>query len=113
MLAMMADCEAAQTQQSNEGGGGLRTGCRRWRLRQSYGGEALSGQRRPCICGAQVAAHRRWRGIGGAFLLSGQRLFVQVGDVSNSRKAWKKRQRNVSPILAPCSILGVDRANSP
>ena len=47
------------------------------------------------------------------FLLPGQRLRVQVGDVSNSHKAWKKRWRNTSLILAPCSILGVDRANSP
>ncbi len=46
-------------------------------------------------------------------LLLGQRLHVQVGDVSNSRKVWKKLRRNAIPILAPCSILGVDHANSP
>ena len=35
--------------------------------RQGYGGAALPGQRRRCINGAQVAVHRRWRGVGGAF----------------------------------------------
>jgi hypothetical protein len=44
-------------------------------------------------------------------LLPGQHLRVQVGDVSDSRKARKKRRRNASPILAQCSILGVDRMN--
>ena len=44
-----------------------------------------------------------------AFLLPGQTLRIQIGDVSASRKAWKKRRRNASPILIPCSVLGVNR----
>jgi len=44
-----------------------------------------------------------------ALFLPGQTLRIQIGDVSASRKAWKKRRRNSSPILIPCSILGVNR----
>lgn len=44
-----------------------------------------------------------------ALLLPGQTLRIQIGDVSSSRKAWKKRRRNSSPILIPCSILGLNR----
>lgn len=44
-----------------------------------------------------------------ALLLPGQTLRIQIGDVSSSRKAWKKRRRNSSPILIPCSILGMNR----
>eukprot|EP00584_Thalassiosira_punctigera_P026395 CAMPEP_0172579014 /NCGR_PEP_ID=MMETSP1067-20121228/139030_1 /TAXON_ID=265564 ORGANISM="Thalassiosira punctigera, Strain Tpunct2005C2" /NCGR_SAMPLE_ID=MMETSP1067 /ASSEMBLY_ACC=CAM_ASM_000444 /LENGTH=576 /DNA_ID=CAMNT_0013371721 /DNA_START=40 /DNA_END=1770 /DNA_ORIENTATION=+ len=44
-----------------------------------------------------------------ALLLPGQTLRIQIGDVSASRKAWKKRRRNASPILIPCSVLGVNR----
>ncbi len=44
-----------------------------------------------------------------ALFLPGQTLRVQIGDVSASRKAWKKRRRNSSPILIPCSILGANR----
>ena len=44
-----------------------------------------------------------------ALLLPGQTLRIQIGDVSASRKAWKKRRRNSSPILIPCSILGMNR----
>jgi hypothetical protein len=54
-------------------GGGASAGCRQWRLRRGYGSAALSGQRRRCICGAQAAAHRRWRGVGGAFRRAGGR----------------------------------------
>lgn len=44
-----------------------------------------------------------------ALLLPGQTLRIRIGDVSASRKAWKKRRRNASPLLVPCSVLGVDR----
>lgn len=44
-----------------------------------------------------------------ALLLPGQTLRIQIGDVSASRKAWKKRRRNASPILIPCSVLGMSR----
>lgn len=44
-----------------------------------------------------------------ALLLPGQTLRIQIGDVSASRKAWKKRRRNASPILIPCSVLGINR----
>ncbi len=52
-------------------GGEASAGCRQWRLWRGYGSAALSGQRRRCICGAQAAAHRRWRGVGGAFRRAG------------------------------------------
>jgi hypothetical protein len=54
-------------------GDGASAGCRQWRLPRGYGSAALSGQRRRCICGAQAAAHRRWRGVGGAFRRAGGR----------------------------------------
>ena len=44
-----------------------------------------------------------------ALLLPGQTLRIQIGDINQSRKAWKKRRRNTSPILIPCSILGMNR----
>lgn len=44
-----------------------------------------------------------------ALLLPGQTLRIQIGDVTASRKAWKKRRRNASPILIPCSVLGMNR----
>lgn len=44
-----------------------------------------------------------------ALLLPGQTLRIRVGDVSLGRKAWKKRRRNSSPILVPCSVLGMNR----
>mmetsp|Transcript_22479 Transcript_22479/g.54376 ORF Transcript_22479/g.54376 Transcript_22479/m.54376 type:complete len:569 (-) Transcript_22479:89-1795(-) len=44
-----------------------------------------------------------------ALLLPGQTLRIQIGDISASRKAWKKRRRNASPILIPCSVLGMNR----
>lgn len=44
-----------------------------------------------------------------ALLLPGQTLRIRIGDLSASRKAWKKRRRNASPILIPCSILGMNR----
>ena len=44
-----------------------------------------------------------------ALLLPGQTLRIRIGDISASRKAWKKRRRNASPILIPCSILGMNR----
>ncbi len=44
-----------------------------------------------------------------AFLLPGQSLRIRIGDTNASRKAWKKRRRNASPILIPASILDVSR----
>ncbi|KAL9188186.1 hypothetical protein ACHAXT_006564 [Thalassiosira profunda] len=44
-----------------------------------------------------------------ALLLPGQTVRLRIGDVSASRKAWKKRRRNASPILVPCSVLGMNR----
>ena len=44
-----------------------------------------------------------------SLLLPGQTLRIQIGDVTSSRKAWKKRRRNASPILIPCSVLGINR----
>eukprot|EP00804_Cyclotella_cryptica_P021914 CCRYP_000866-RA/>CCRYP_000866-RA protein AED:0.01 eAED:0.01 QI:2252/1/1/1/0.33/0.25/4/1891/550 len=44
-----------------------------------------------------------------ALLLPGHTVRIQIGDVTASRKAWKKRRRNSSPILIPCSILGMSR----
>lgn len=44
-----------------------------------------------------------------AALSPGCSVEIQVGDVSQARKAWKKRRRSGSPLLVPCSILTVDR----
>jgi len=44
-----------------------------------------------------------------ATLTSGQVLSIRVGDTSLSRKAWKKRRRSNSPILVPCTVLGIER----
>jgi len=44
-----------------------------------------------------------------AILLPGQIVSIRIGDISQSRKAWKKRRRSGSPILVPCTILGMDR----
>eukprot|EP00978_Attheya_sp_CCMP212_P034888 scaffold148928_cov53-Attheya_sp.AAC.3 len=44
-----------------------------------------------------------------ATLLPGHMVQIRVGDISQSRKAWKKRRRSGSPILVPCSVLGMDR----
>ena len=44
-----------------------------------------------------------------ASLLPGQIVTVRIGDMSNPRKAWKKRRRSGSPILVPCTILGMNR----
>ena len=44
-----------------------------------------------------------------AALLPGQVLNIRVGDMSQPRKAWKKRRRTGSPVLVPCSICGMDR----
>ena len=38
-------------------------------------------------------------------------LQIQVGDLSLARKAWKKRRRSGSPLLAPCSVLSLDRTS--
>jgi len=44
-----------------------------------------------------------------AALSPGTIVKIQVGDVSLSRKAWKKRRRSGSPLLVPCSVLDMDR----
>jgi len=44
-----------------------------------------------------------------ASLLPGQIVSIRIGDTSSPRKAWKKRRRTGSPVLVPCTILGVDR----
>jgi len=46
-------------------------------------------------------------GCEAALLLPGQSVRIQIGDVAASRKAWKKRRRNASPILIPASVLYV------
>lgn len=44
-----------------------------------------------------------------ASLLPGQIVTIRIGDMSNPRKAWKKRRRTGSPILVPCTILGMNK----
>jgi len=44
-----------------------------------------------------------------ASIVPGQVLSIRIGDTSQSRKAWKKRRRSKSPILVPCSVIGMDR----
>ena len=36
-----------------------------------------------------------------------RRVCIRVGDMSNSRKAWKKRRHNASPLLLPCGVMGI------
>lgn len=38
-------------------------------------------------------------------------MTIQIGDVNAGRKAWKKRRRSDSPILVPCSIVGMSRVS--
>lgn len=45
-----------------------------------------------------------------AALSLGSSVRIQVGNMEQSRKAWKKRRRSGSPLLIPCSVLDVDRA---
>jgi len=44
-----------------------------------------------------------------AAILPGQVVSIRIGDMSNPRKAWKKRRRSGSPILVPCTILGMSK----
>lgn len=44
-----------------------------------------------------------------ASLLPGQVVSIRIGDTSLARKAWKKRRRSGSPILVPCTIMGMNR----
>ena len=44
-----------------------------------------------------------------AAILPGQVVSIRIGDMSNPRKAWKKRRRTGSPILVPCTILGMSK----
>ena len=45
-------------------------------------------------------------------LQPGSLVRIQIGDLSTSRKAWKKRRRSGSPLLIPCSVLGMNRIDS-
>lgn len=45
-------------------------------------------------------------------LQPGSIVTVKAGSPSASRKVWKKRRRSDSPILIPCSVLGMDRTSS-
>lgn len=40
---------------------------------------------------------------------TGSQIRIRIGDLSLSRKAWKKRRRSDSPILIPCVILGTEQ----
>jgi hypothetical protein len=42
----------------------------------------------------------------------GSTVRIQIGDTSLARKAWKKRRRNKSPLLVPCSLLTKDLQTS-
>jgi hypothetical protein len=42
----------------------------------------------------------------------GSSVCIQIGDMSLARKAWKKRRRNKSPLLVPCSLLTKDLHSS-
>lgn len=44
-----------------------------------------------------------------ASILPGQVVSIRIGDMSNPRKAWKKRRRTGSPVLVPCTILGMNK----
>ena len=44
-----------------------------------------------------------------ASLLPGQVVSIRIGDTNLARKAWKKRRRSGSPILVPCTIIGMNR----
>ena len=44
-----------------------------------------------------------------AALLPAQAVQIRVGDVSQARKAWKKRRRSGSPLLIPATIIGVEQ----
>ena len=37
---------------------------------------------------------------------------VKIGNPGLARKAWKKRRRSLSPVLMPCSVLGVPNTES-
>lgn len=45
-------------------------------------------------------------------LQTGSSLTIKLGSPAASRKVWKKRRRSGSPVLIPCSVLGMDRADS-
>ena len=44
-----------------------------------------------------------------AALAAGSSMRIKVGNLEQSRKAWKKRRRSGSPLLVPCSVLNIDR----
>ena len=46
-----------------------------------------------------------------AALLPAQAVQVRLGEMSQARKAWKKRRRSGSPLLIPVEILGLDRTS--
>jgi len=47
-----------------------------------------------------------------AALLPAQVVQIRVGDVSQARKAWKKRRRSGSPLLIPATMVGVDQESA-
>ena len=46
-----------------------------------------------------------------AALLPTQAVQIRLGEISQARKAWKKRRRSGSPLLIPVQILGLDRTS--
>ena len=46
-----------------------------------------------------------------AALLPTQAVQVRLGEMSQARKAWKKRRRSGSPLLIPVEVLGLDRTS--
>jgi hypothetical protein len=42
-------------------------------------------------------------------LSPGQVISIRFGDISQPKKAWKKRRRSGSPLLVPCTIVGMNR----
>ena len=46
-----------------------------------------------------------------AALLPACQVQVRLGEMSQARKAWKKRRRSGSPLLVPVNILGLDRTS--
>lgn len=67
----------------------------------------------PSSSSSALAAAKKGNHEGGgaehAALLPGHAVRIRIGDVSSSRKAWKKRRRAASPLLIPCSVLGMER----
>jgi hypothetical protein len=97
MSATMADCEAAQTQQSNEGGGGLRTpsdAFRRakrwwWGVCRMSAMAPLEGPWECSVVGAAAAVHL-WGAGSSASSLEGRRRRLPM----RGRPHWSRRFNN-------------------